>query len=867
MAVLLPSPNGSTAARSSLARRFAGAAAALAGCAVLLIGAVSWWWVDRLQHRADDLLQQREAELRAAGVAETLQGMLQQLRGVARNPLLSTALTDSFGRDSYLQPYLGGLRSLHGVQVQMLVVDFQGHEVARNGDIDFTPAQRERLRQLLHEGATAALLDADDGEPTLLLAVDVRYPRTGTAEGAVWVKLPLARLLPGPGHELIAAIDPTREAADTEARLTAVTVPEALEPLALVLRSPRGEDVHLEDGVYLGGVFGIAAAVMLGLGWMGWGVGRCLTAELTALDRFATDAARREGATLRAPVQGPSEVAGLAVSINCMLDSLQARHEQLSAEARSHLHLLATCISNLNDVVLITEADHDPAHGHRIVFVNQAFERLTGYTAAEVMGRDPRLLQGPETDRAETRRIAEHLIRLEPVRAELVNYTRDGRRYWIELEIVPVRRADGRVTHLVAVERDVTARREAEQTQQHLEQQVREAQKMEAIGTLAAGIAHDFNNILGAVLGNVALARDELPRAHAVQQRLEQIDRSAARARSLVRQILSYSRHQEQQRSPQDLQALLDEAVALLRATVPASVALNCVTSGRPVPVLGEATELTQVLINLGTNAWQALQGRPGAVHFGLAVVPGPLPGPVAAPGKGTGGAVQAGTAPTQAQAHAHLWVQDNGCGMDAATVARVFEPFFTTKPVGTGTGLGLSVVQGIVRAHGGRIDIISQPGEGTTVHLRLPLLQDKAVSVAKPPPSVVAPPGQGERVLYVDDDAVMAMVVGALLQRWGYRVTTLDDAIGALQRLREDPDAFDLIVTDFNMPGITGLDLLRELRRMRPGLPVILTSGYLSDETRGLAQSAGASAVVCKENLPDELAGVISRTLRPVSV
>ena len=836
--------------RGSLARQFAASAVALATVAVLLIAAGSWWWIDRLQQGSARALQQRDVELGAARVAEALGRVEARLREIADSPLLSTALTDSLGREAYLLPYLGGIQSIDGVPVELLLVDFEGKEIARNGDLSFTDAQRQALQGPVAAGRQAALVSTEPRAQFVLLGVPVRYPRTQTVEGAVWVKLRLDDLPSVAGHVLRvgAGHEPL-----PEGRLRAVAaLPPSMAALDLAVEQaaapPRGVDARAYAlSLALG-----TALLVVAIGLAALRMARRLTADLSALDRFANSVAGNAAVSERAAPHGADEVAGLAASINRMLDRLQQQHEALQSEAKSQLNLLATCISHLHDVVMITESDPDPAEGHRIVFVNPAFTRMTGYASEEVIGRGPKLLQGPETDAAELHRIGQHLRHWKPVRAEVLNYSKTGERYWVEMEIAPIKDPTGWVTHWVSVERDVTARREAEATRLSLEQQVRESQKMEAIGTLAGGIAHDFNNILGAMLGNVALAKEDLATGQSPAGRLEQIGQSARRARSLVQQILTYSRRQQQVRSPQDLCALVQEATALLRATVPARAELRSRLPARAVIVDGDATELVQVLVNLGTNAWQSLASGGGHIEIGLEVADGAVAPPAD------------GTAPA-ATRHAHMWVADDGCGMAPDTLARVFEPFFTTKPVGVGTGLGLSVVQGIVRSHGGTITVDSAPGQGSRFHVRLPLAP-QAASAGAPVPAAeaaIAPRGHGERVLYVDDDDVMLAVAAALLERWGYRVTTARDAAEALEIVRGQPGGFDLVITDFNMPGLSGVDVLRELRKLRPTLPVILTSGFVSEEMLQEAMTAGASRVVRKENLQDELAAEVAQVLR----
>jgi signal transduction histidine kinase/CheY-like chemotaxis protein len=381
------------------------------------------------------------------------------------------------------------------------------------------------------------------------------------------------------------------------------------------------------------------------------------------------------------------------------------------------------------------------------------------------------------------------------------------------------------------------------------EARLRESQKMEAIGTLAGGIAHDFNNILAAILGNTALARESLPAGHPAEPHLGQVLQAGAHARSLVQQIVAFSRRQPLARVAQPLAPLLQSSVRLLRATLPAAVKLEVQAADRPVWAQVDANQLQQVLMNLCTNAWHALAGGSGRIELGLdevwvdaamaASIGGLGPGP-----------------------HARLWVADDGCGMDEAALERIFEPFYTTKPVGQGTGLGLSVVHGIVSAHEGAIRVASRPGEGSRFDLYFPLV------AAMPDPAELHGGGEqrcagrGERVIYLDDDAVMAMLAEALLGRDGYAVRSFTDAHAALAAVREAPEGVDLFVTDYNMPVLSGLDVVRALHEIRPGLPVIISSGFLNDDIRAAAARAGVRHLLQKEYSTEQLTPLVRRVL-----
>jgi len=396
---------------------------------------------------------------------------------------------------------------------------------------------------------------------------------------------------------------------------------------------------------------------------------------------------------------------------------------------------------------------------------------------------------------------------------------------------------------------DITDRKHADEARARLEAQLRESQKMQAIGTLAGGIAHDFNNILAAILGNVALAQQQAGLDPAARHSLEQITTSAVRARSLVQQILAFSRRQPQRLVRQPLRPLVEEAVRLLRPILPALVELEVTLADAPLTVEADATQLQQVVMNLCTNAWHALQGQAGRVTVGLGAVF------IDAEAAQRLGELQPGS-------FAHLWVSDSGCGMDEATRLRVFEPFFTTKPVGQGTGLGLSVVHGIVTAHHGAITVASTPGQGSRFDIYFPLVAEAAL-VASTAAAESAPAHHpGRNVAYVDDDPVMLLMVQGLLQRSGYHVTCFDDPRDALVALRAQPEAFDLILTDYNMPGLSGLDIARELAAFRPDLAVVISSGYVSDELLAAAAQAGVRRVMQKEYTLEQLQDLIRDVL-----
>jgi PAS domain S-box-containing protein len=542
-----------------------------------------------------------------------------------------------------------------------------------------------------------------------------------------------------------------------------------------------------------------------------------------------------------------SDADGRQVS-SIMVRDVSERHR-----AEAGLRLMQACVEHLNDAVIVTEAEPLREPGPRIVFVNAAFTRQTGYTADEVLGRSPRFLQGQDTSKAELRRVAASLRRWQAVHAELLNYRKDGQPYWSETQIVPVADARGNYTHWVAIQRDVTARKQAEASRRQLEQQLRESQKMEAIGTLAGGIAHDFNNILGGIVGHAALAeaaaRAEGGTPSSVRESIDQIRLAADRARRLVQQILAFSRRETPLMRAQPVAPVVHETLALLRATLPANVMLGVDIATDRMIVRVDATQLQQVVLNLCTNAWQALPQGVGRVDVTVREVT-------------LGRSDDEGIPPGR---YVHLAVRDNGLGMDAATRERIFDPFFTTKSPGQGTGLGLAVVHGIVASHGGVISVESAPGRGTCFNVWLPVaeLSDTEDESARVMPASPEREGRGERVLYVDDDEVMLLMVERLLQRLGYRPLCLADPRQALQAVgttKHDEPGFDAVVTDYNMPGLNGIELARALQATVPRLPVLLSTGFIAETLRAEARDAGVRAVLRKEHTLEELGPALQR-------
>lgn len=432
---------------------------------------------------------------------------------------------------------------------------------------------------------------------------------------------------------------------------------------------------------------------------------------------------------------------------------------------------------------------------------------------------------------------------------EITGLSASGKTLALEVSMSFEHHPDGDTTTIFA--RDLSARKKIEAQRNALESQLRESHKMQAVGTMAGGIAHDFNNIIGAILGNVALARQDAGPTSMAQVSLSEIDKAGRRARDLVRQILAFSRNESPERVPLRLSDVVEETVRLIKVALPPTVDLQVVLDPETPPVLADATQVEQALLNLCTNAIQALGAQRGTIRIELTYKLSP--GPRQLEGRG------AFRGP-----HVRLSVSDTGSGIDPATVERVFEPFFTTKPVGQGTGLGLAVVHGIMRTHEGTVEVQSAPGTGSVFTLFFPPCHAGTIVAAPAGPSdAPSVDGDGRRVMYVDDDEALVFLVERALTRKGFAVSTFTDPHEAAAALRERPQAFDLLVTDYNMPGYCGLDLLREARQIRPDLPVALASGYVTADIEQGAIAEGARALIHKPNDVDELCDTVQRLLQ----
>ncbi|HEY3451147.1 MAG TPA: DUF3365 domain-containing protein [Myxococcales bacterium] len=531
---------------------------------------------------------------------------------------------------------------------------------------------------------------------------------------------------------------------------------------------------------------------------------------------------------------GLSALGGLALTNRWLARRVRERTAHLEKEtvererAEEALRVTQFAVDGMADACFRFRADG------RFVYVNEAALAQLGYGREELLGgmRVPDVSGRLRTE--EWPAIWERIARVGQFTTESIHRRKDGALLPVEVRCTLMRFAGEEFGWAVA--RDLTDRKK-------LEGQLLQAQKMEAVGTLAGGIAHDFNNILSAVLGYADLALDSLPQGSECHDDVGQIVVASERARELVRQILAFSRKDQRQKAPLQVGLIAKEALKLLRASLPATIEIRERLDTKAW-ALADPTGFHQIVMNLCTNAFHAMKEKGGVLELEVAEAD-------VAPEGGPAGVAAGG--------YVRMRVRDSGVGMDAATRQRIFEPYFSTRQDAGGTGLGLSVVHGLVAGYGGAVTVQSEPGQGATFEVWLPRA---APSEPRSALAAADPPRGTERILFVDDEESMRALTTRMLRSLGYAVTLVETPQEALEKVRETPAGFDLLLTDQTMPKMTGLSLAASARALRPALKVVLMTGY-SEAVQGKTPAElGIDKVLLKPFSLDEMAKALRETL-----
>jgi len=476
---------------------------------------------------------------------------------------------------------------------------------------------------------------------------------------------------------------------------------------------------------------------------------------------------------------------------------------------------------------------------YRFLAVNPAFEQMTGLQSEDVVGRSVREVM-PGIEDHWIKSYGRVAITGEPAFFE--SSSGDLKKYF---EVTAYRPAPNQFACIFA---NITERRKAEDERKNLQQQLQQAQKMEAIGTLAGGIAHDFNNILGAVLGYAEMARDDCPAGSPVARDLDQVIKASHRAKDLVKQILAFSRQAEYELIPLQPSIVVKETLQMLRSSLPSTIAIHQDLAADTGTILADPTQIHQIIMNLCTNAFHAMEESGGVLSVILETHT------LTARDLGDRPHVKPGD-------FIHIAIGDTGQGIAPEIRDKIFDPFFTTKEIGKGTGMGLSIVYGIVDSYGGFVSCDSQLGKGTVFHITLPILPaDHPLPQTE---TVKIIPIGSERILFVDDEPMLSEMGQSMLQRLGYHVTVRGSSLEALSSFQNEPNAYDLVITDQTMPGITGIDMARRMLQIRPDLPIILCTGYSSLISEKKAMATGIKGFALKPLAKKDIAALIRKVLR----
>ena len=487
-------------------------------------------------------------------------------------------------------------------------------------------------------------------------------------------------------------------------------------------------------------------------------------------------------------------------------------------QMETDLKLRALAIDHSSDTIVITDIKGN------ITYVNPAFEKITGYSRKEAMGKNPRILQSGSHDIFFYKKLWKSISNGKTWSGRFINKKKDGSQYTEDATISPVFSDKGEIISYVAVKRDVSEKL-------LLEGQLQQTQKMESIGTLAGGIAHDFNNILFPIVGYSEMLLADIPEESPFRKSVNQIYTGALRASELVKQILTFSRQKNGELKLMKMQPIIKEALKLIRSTIPTTIEIKQDLQPDCSAIKADPTQIHQIIMNLATNAYHAMETTGGEMNIKLKEVKlekSDLFNQEIAPG-----------------AYACLSISDTGKGMEKKLIEKIFDPFFTTKETGKGTGMGLSVVHGIVKNMNGTIKVYSKPDKGTQFHVYLPLAE--AIKEQQTSNTATSIQGGTEHILLVDDEKTIIEMEQNMLERIGYKVTSCSSSIEALEVFSATPYKFDLVITDMQMPNMSGDKLSSELTKIRPDIPILLCTGFSETISKEKASSLGIKGLLLK--------------------
>ena len=517
------------------------------------------------------------------------------------------------------------------------------------------------------------------------------------------------------------------------------------------------------------------------------------------------------------------------------LERVNAEQENIIQDRISEISRLAMILEQTEEDIIITDLDGN------VTYVNPAFEKITGYSSTEVIGQNPRFLKSGKVSEEIYNELWDTITSGKVWRGMIINKKKDGSLIEEDSTISPMRNHDNKNHGYFAVKRDMTAHNK-------LERQLRQSQKMEAIGTLAGGIAHDFNNILTAILGYTELAKMELPENSTTSNKLAEVLRAGNRAKELVKQILTLSRKTEQELVPVRIDLVIKEALKLLRASIPSTIDIRQDIHTSQGTVMADPTQIHQIMMNLCTNSFQAMQKKGGIL--GISLEHKDI----------TEFDVEKNGYNIKSGDYLKLVISDTGSGINKKDMERIFEPYFTTKKLGEGTGLGLAVIDGIVKNINGFITVYSEVDIGTTFNILFPY--NRLVDEIHSDIQLKKIPTGNERILFVDDEEQITTLGKLILEDLGYTVTSTLRSSEALKIFRNNPNDFDLVISDISMPGLSGFELSNEISDIRSDIPIILCTGFSNLIHESMERNDSVKKVIMKPFLKNELSVAVREVL-----